>query len=181
MSVQINLDFGLPITPGRSMVATKMKNISARSKADQRRYFLAVKLRAAANSPKPTKYVQNSGAGIHDGTIPIRSRGVIRCSVPKTASGAATKTHPNKMTLSAPRATVSSFQITTRPATRNANPNTEAQNTRLEDMSFPTSYVEMEGSLQLAGVPEVRVRFSDANLGLRILSTGRLLIESPDR
>ena len=54
--------------PGMSIIATKQKNMMPSSVADQRIPIRKIKLSAAAISATPTKYVQKSLPGIHDGT-----------------------------------------------------------------------------------------------------------------
>src|SRR6266567_7419045 len=97
---------------------TNRKNINPSRVDDKRTSFLTVRLVAAASSAHPTRYFQNQGAGIQDGTIFWMNLGPRKCSGANTASGTAMKTQPKVLGVSQPRAALISFRSIKTPATR---------------------------------------------------------------
>src|ERR1700675_526194 len=101
---------------------TNRKNINPSRADDKRTNFFTVRLVAAASSAHPTKYGQNTCAGIQDGTIFWINSGPRKCSGANTASGTAMKTQPKVMSLSQPRAALISFRSIKTPAKRKRSP-----------------------------------------------------------
>src|SRR6516225_12390192 len=79
-------------------------------------------LNDAAIKAKPTKYAQNNGQGMYDGTPIARDFAPDRCSAPNTARGMAKHRLLKATILSRPRARATSFFVAGSPRARITRP-----------------------------------------------------------
>src|SRR4029077_12856081 len=120
---------GDPTAAGISIMRTNRKNITPSSVMERRVHFIVTKVIAVASKAQPTKYAQNKCHGTKSGTIWAMSWGEVKWSAEHTASGAATNTGPSTISLSNPRAEISSFRTATKPADRKTTPANHGQKT----------------------------------------------------